>query len=864
MLAGTGSNNGSMQFVGGLSAINAALNGMTYRGITNFNGVDALSLQINDGGNTGSGGPLLASSSISMVVSAVNGAPQISAPVPQSSVEESPLIFASANGNSISINDSDAGSSSIKVSLTSLGGTLTLAGNSGLVIVTSIVAASGSTLTFTGSQSDVNTALDGLRYDGLPNFSGNGSLDIFVSDMGNTGSGGTLTDNVVVPITVAGVNDAPLIVAPAGQSIQEGASLMFSSASGNGIVVSDVDAGAAPIQITLTADDGVLSLAQLTGLSLISGTGSADVAVTVQGTYGAITSALDGLRYDANSNFAGVSTIHLTVDDLGNAGSGGALSTTTNITLNVTAVNQPPVLSLPALQSLAEDSALVLSASNGNPITLTDIDSSSTPLRIRLSADHGLLTLAASNLTFNSGTANGTAFLDVSGNLADLQTALANVAVLGASDFFGPLTIAMIVDDLGGAGVGNAVSVGGTLSVDVAAINDAPILLNNQALDLVTQAQLIVGNTDLAVADVDTAATALIYTITQTPSGVELALSGRVLAVGDTFSQADIDAGRLSAQRLGTGAVSGALLLDVSDGAGGQLSNLRLDLKTQTVVAGSATGAAAGAGSVSGSGSNSSSSSSGSSSSGSSSGSSTSSSGTANNALSNPIAPASSATIAGSTPTATAAPRTSAPGSAPPLLPANPANGNTDRSGAGHQRNDSNIESQSSVGRDNARGEVKRSDMLQFDSRRSVVTTAPMTNVQQHSGATVLAPFRKQQAQEQLGQVRERVGERLVADRNFAASSAAVSASVSIGYVIWLIRGGVLLSSVLASVPAWSAIDPLPVLSRVSGRKGGDDEDDSLQAMLSKAKASVLSTTAPNVPNGDQEPTLTKPAIAAE
>ena len=794
-----------------------------------------------------------------MVVSAVNSAPQISAPVPQSSVEESTLIFASANGNSISINDSDAGSSPIKVSLTSLGGTLTLASNSGLVILTNIVAASGSTLTFTGSQSDINTALDGLRYDGLPNFSGSGSLDIFVSDMGNTGSGGTLTANVLVPITVAGVNDAPLIVAPASQSIQEGASLVFSSASGNAIVVSDVDASAAPIQITLTADDGVLSLAQLTGLSLISGTGSADVAVTVQGTYGAITSALDGLRYDANSNFAGISTIHLTVDDLGNAGSGGALSTTSNITLSVTAVNQPPVLSLPVFQRLAEDSTLVFSASNGNPITLTDIDSSSTPLRLRLSADHGLLTLAASNLTFNSGTANGSAFLDVSGNLTELQTALAQVAVLGASDFFGTLTITMIVDDLGGAGVGSAVSVGGTLSVDVAAINDAPILLNNQALDLVTQAQLIVGNTDLAVADVDSAATALIYTITQTPSGVELALSGRVLAVGDTFSQADIDAGRLSAQRQGTGAVSGALLLDVSDGAGGQLSNLRLDLKTQTVVAGSATGAAAGAGSVSGSGSNSSSSSSGSSS-----GSSTSTSGTANNALSNPIAPASSATVAGSTPTATAAPRTSAPGSAPPLLPANPANGNTDRSGAGHQRNESNIESQSSVGRDNARGEVKRSDMLQFDSRRSVVTTAPMTNVQQHSGATVLAPFRKQQAQEQLGQVRERVGERLMADRNFAASSVAVSASVSIGYVIWLIRGGVLLSSVLASVPAWSAIDPLPVLSRVGGRKGGDDEDDSLQAMLSKAKASVLSTSAPNVPNGDREPTLTKPAVAAQ
>jgi hypothetical protein len=54
-----------------------------------------------------------------------------------------------------------------------------------------------------------------------------------------------------------------------------------------------------------------------------------------------------------------------------------------------------------------------------------------------------------------------------------------------------------------------------------------------------------------------------------------------------------------------------------------------------------------------------------------------------------------------------------------------------------------------------------------------------------------------------------------------SAAAAAVGLSFSVGYVVWLVRGGILLSSLLSSLPAWRMLDPLPVLARV-----GDDEDD--------------------------------------
>ena len=45
-----------------------------------------------------------------------------------------------------------------------------------------------------------------------------------------------------------------------------------------------------------------------------------------------------------------------------------------------------------------------------------------------------------------------------------------------------------------------------------------------------------------------------------------------------------------------------------------------------------------------------------------------------------------------------------------------------------------------------------------------------------------------------------------------------LSTGLSVGYVLWLGRGGVLLASLLSALPAWSTLDPLPVLAQVRRR----------------------------------------------
>ena len=60
-----------------------------------------------------------------------------------------------------------------------------------------------------------------------------------------------------------------------------------------------------------------------------------------------------------------------------------------------------------------------------------------------------------------------------------------------------------------------------------------------------------------------------------------------------------------------------------------------------------------------------------------------------------------------------------------------------------------------------------------------------------------------------------------------------LSSGLSVGYILWLLRGGTLLASVMASLPAWRAIDPLPVL----GTLGGDDDSDTetLESMVEES-----------------------------
>ncbi len=67
-----------------------------------------------------------------------------------------------------------------------------------------------------------------------------------------------------------------------------------------------------------------------------------------------------------------------------------------------------------------------------------------------------------------------------------------------------------------------------------------------------------------------------------------------------------------------------------------------------------------------------------------------------------------------------------------------------------------------------------------------------------------------------------------------AGPAVGVTGALTVGYVLWTIRSGLLLTSLLAQMPAWRLVDPLVVLDYLDDEQSDGDEDDSIESMLER------------------------------
>jgi hypothetical protein len=112
------------------------------------------------------------------------------------------LTFSAANGNLISVSDSDIGSRSLSLQLVATNGTLTLSGTNGL----SFSVGDGtedSMITVSGSLADINAALDGMTFNAPDNTIGGATVAITSTDPGSPSDPKSDTDGFNISI-VAG------------------------------------------------------------------------------------------------------------------------------------------------------------------------------------------------------------------------------------------------------------------------------------------------------------------------------------------------------------------------------------------------------------------------------------------------------------------------------------------------------------------------------------------------------------------------------------------------------------------------------------------------------------------------------------
>jgi hypothetical protein len=123
--AGDGTSDVTMTFSGTTAAINAALDGLGFAPDANYNGPATLTITTNDLGNFGMGGALSDTDVVNLTIDPVNDAPTSSVPGAQVTNEDTNLVFTAGNGNGISVDDIDAGSGDLQVTLSVTHGTLT-------------------------------------------------------------------------------------------------------------------------------------------------------------------------------------------------------------------------------------------------------------------------------------------------------------------------------------------------------------------------------------------------------------------------------------------------------------------------------------------------------------------------------------------------------------------------------------------------------------------------------------------------------------------------------------------------------------------------------------------------------------------
>jgi hypothetical protein len=499
---------------GSVANINSFIAGtnVTFTTASNTTGNVTLTTSIDDGGNTGSGGNQTDSDTTTLQVTAVNDAPVITAP---GSIGVTEDVSSALTG--ISFADVDAGGASVTVTLSVPSGTLAATSGGGVT-----VGGTASALTLTGSIANINTFIAGsnLAFTTANNASTNVTLTVAIDDGGNTGAGGSQTDSETVTLAVSGVNDAPSVTVPPSIAVNEDVATAIT-----GISFADPDAGGSSVVVTLSVPSGALAASSGGGVT-VGGTAS---ALTLTGSVANINTFIAGSNVTFTTAGNGTSNVTLTtsIDDGGNTGSGGNQTDSDTTTLQVTAVNDAPVITAPGSIGVTED---VSSALTG--ISFADVDAGGASVTVTLSVPSGALAATSGGGVTVGGTASA---LTLTGSIANINTFIAgsNLAFTTANNASSNVTLTVAIDDGGNTGAGGSQTDSETVTLTVSGVNDDPVVTVPPSIAV--SEDVATALTGISFADPDAGGSSVVVTLS-VPSGALAATSGGGVTVGGTAS----------------------------------------------------------------------------------------------------------------------------------------------------------------------------------------------------------------------------------------------------------------------------------------------------------------------------------------
>jgi T1SS-143 domain-containing protein len=432
------------------------------------------------------------SASLNLTVNNINAAPS-GANNTLTVLEDQPLTFTAAHFGFSDPGDTPANAfQAVKITTLETAGTLKLNGVDVMLgQVIDIAEINAGHLIFTGAQN--------------ANGTGYATFTFQVQDNGGTANGGQNLDQTpnTMTINVTAVNDAPTITGLSALSYTENAPATLVNAN---VTVADVDSsnfnggtltiafsanGTSADQLAIFANGSGSTRIAISGSSLrYGGTGSgSEIATFTGGTNGAplvitfnddnataaaIERIIESITY-ANTSEAPSElprTVSYTLVDGDGTANGGLDTVVATATINVAAVNDAPVNTVPGTQTVNEDTNKVVAG-----LSVGDVDAgTATNVTTTLAVAHGTLTVLSAGGASVSG--SGTGLVTLTGTVAQINTTLAaanNVVYRGLQDYNGTDTLTITTNDNGNTGSGGAKTDIDTVTINITPVDDAPV-----------------------------------------------------------------------------------------------------------------------------------------------------------------------------------------------------------------------------------------------------------------------------------------------------------------------------------------------------------------------------------------------------
>ncbi|MCA0186229.1 MAG: tandem-95 repeat protein [Proteobacteria bacterium] len=556
----TGNGTGSVSFSGSLADINAALDGMHFQGLAEASGAADFTVATNDGST-------ITSRTVNLAITPINDVPTLAGGTPLSVTEGGTANFSAATNVgavgftqiNLGLSDVDNTQNQVIVKVAGLPGqgVIKLGGNE-LSVGSTFAISQISQLSYTHNGSQVLApATD--------------NFVIIVDD----GAGGLLT-NQVVTVAINPVNQAPSVAGTV--TVFEGEQDISLTANTNLVPPISTPRGAISGN---DPDDSnfTYSIISLPAQGTLKYDGVA-ISTATPGSPFAVAD-LSKLTYSHNgSEPTGTpDSFKIRITDSG-GGTGVSLSQESTIQIGILGNNNDPVLTTDITQTLTGTStSLTITPAM---LQVTDTDSPDASLTYTLTAvpnpAEGYFSLSGARLVA------GATFTQQ--DIADGHLVYTTLSATPRTD-----SISFTVKDGdrrlyptprdGGIYVpGTDTLAVNTFSINVestgtdgnpvpspAPVNDVPSTGGSNAASLLEGETVIINNTQLTAADPDTPPAQLTYRVLTLPTSGSIRLNGVALAYFDSFTQADVNAGRVSFAHAGGEDFVDFFTYSVSDGS---------------------------------------------------------------------------------------------------------------------------------------------------------------------------------------------------------------------------------------------------------------------------------------------------------